>query len=245
MSNNKKVTVNNSAQFGRMQLQHLSLSKLFQLGDHLFVEHPAIDAQHKAIFCVGTNVYENWRDGGSLDVLRPALEKLTNLMHSHFSFEERVLGQIGYEDLKNHAAEHRTMRDELSSMHDRLHSFQEGQEIREGSVLAPGWSIMQFILGFTVGHVAHSDMGYNQALVASRHLASAITTRSIIKLAKGKTLRVDHPLVHEIVCLRGSLWVRIAGQAQDIDLKSGGSHIFPHAGALVLDAMEDSTFRFD
>jgi len=81
--------MNNGSLFGRMQLQHHSLSNLIQFGDHLYVEHPAIDAQHRAIFDLGTNVYQNWRCGGSIDVLRPALEKLTNLMQSHFSFEER------------------------------------------------------------------------------------------------------------------------------------------------------------
>lgn len=28
----------------------------------------------------------------------------------------------------------------------------------------PGWSVMQFILGFTVGHVTSSDMSYFKAL---------------------------------------------------------------------------------
>jgi hemerythrin-like metal-binding protein len=160
--------MNSSAQFGRMQLTHFSLANLIRFGDHLFVEHPALDAQHKAIFDLGTGVYEDWRCGGSMDVLRPVLEKLTNLMHTHFSFEERVLHEIGYEDLKNHAAEHRRMRDELSTMHDQFPRFKEGREIRGGSLLAPGWSIMQFILGFTVGHVASCDMSYNRALIASR-----------------------------------------------------------------------------
>ncbi len=237
--------MNTSALFGRMQLQHLSLSNLIQFGDHLFVEHPAINAQHKAIFDLGTSVYENWRGGGSLDVLRPALEKLTNLMHSHFSFEERVLGEIGYEDLKNHAAEHRTMRDELSSMHDRFPSFKEGKEIRGGSLLAPGWSTMQFILGYTVGHVAQSDMSYNHALVASRHRAPTTATPTIIKLAKGHTLRVDHPLSREINCLNGSLWFTFEGRVQDFILKAEETHICRYAGALVIGAMDDSTFRMD
>ena len=51
--------MNNSTLFGRMQLEHLSLSSFIQFGDHLFVEHPEIDAQHKAIFDLGTNLYEN------------------------------------------------------------------------------------------------------------------------------------------------------------------------------------------
>jgi hemerythrin len=93
---------------------------------------------------LGVNVYEKWRGGGNIDVLRPAVEKLSNLMHSHFSFEER------------------------------LHNLKETKEIRGGSLLAPGWSIMQFILGFTVGHVASSDMAYSRALIANRHLISAL-----------------------------------------------------------------------
>ena len=89
-------------------------------------------------------------------------------MHSHFSFEERVRGEIGYADLKSNAVEHRTMRDEFSSMHERFHELKKDQEIQAGSLMAPGWSIMQFILKFTVGHVTQIDMGYNQALSASR-----------------------------------------------------------------------------
>ena len=166
--------MSNSAPLGPMPFQHLSLDKLIQFGDHLFVDHPVIDAQHWAIFNLGIKVYDNWRGGGSMDVLRPALEKLTNLMHSHFSFEERVLGEIGYEDLKNHAAEHHVMRDELSIMHERLCNFKEAKEVQGGSLLAPGWSIMQFILGFTVDHVASSDMAYKRALIANRHLIAAL-----------------------------------------------------------------------
>lgn len=165
--------MNNSALFGRMQIQHLSLNQLIEFGDHLFVDHPAIDTQHKAIFKLGVGVYEHWRSGDGLDVLRPAVEKLSNLMHAHFSFEERVLQDIGYEEFKEHAAEHSSMRDELSLMHERFHCFKEHEEIREGSLMAPGWSIMEFILGFTVGHVAHSDMGYNRTLAANRHLITA------------------------------------------------------------------------
>lgn len=162
--------MNNTALFGRMPFQHLSLNNLIQFGDHLLVDHPVIDAQHKEIFDLGVKVHQNWRGGEGVDVLRPAVEELSNLMHAHFSYEERVLHEIGYKDLKNHAAEHRTMRDELSLMHERFHSYKDSKEIRSGSLMAPGWSIMEFILGFVVGHVASSDMAYNRALMANRHL---------------------------------------------------------------------------
>jgi hemerythrin-like metal-binding protein len=166
--------MNNSTLFGRMQLQHLSMNNLIQFGDHLSVEHPAIDAQHKTIFNLGTKVYEGWRNGGSIDILRPAVDKLANLMHSHFAFEEKVLAEIDYEDLKNHAAEHRSMLDELSIMHDKFRNIKAGEETRAGSLLAPGWPIMQFVLGFTIGHVMSSDMAYCQTLMASRDRAQKV-----------------------------------------------------------------------
>lgn len=168
--------MHNNALFGRLPFQHLSLNNLIQFGDHLLVDHPVIDAQHKEIFELGVKVYQDWSSGEGVDVLRPAVEKLSNLMHSHFSFEERVLHDIGYEDLKGHAAEHRVMRDELSLIHERFHSYKDGREIRSGSLMAPGWSIMEFILGFTVGHVASSDMAYYRALVANKHLISDLVS---------------------------------------------------------------------
>jgi len=154
--------------FGRIQIQHLSVNNLIQWGDHLSVEHSGIDAQHKAIFGLGTKVYENWKDGGSIDVLRPAVDKLENLLKAHFSFEEQLLAEIGYQDLGQHAAEHRSMLAEMEMMKERFHTFKDGHESVGGSLLAPGWPIMQFVLGFTIGHVMSSDMSYCRALAASR-----------------------------------------------------------------------------
>jgi hypothetical protein len=57
-------------------------------------------------------------------------------------------------------------------MNEQFPKFKEEKEVRGGSLLAPGWSVMQFILGFTIGHVACCDMGYNRALVASREQSS-------------------------------------------------------------------------
>ncbi len=95
-----------NALFDRMLMQHLSLSNLIQWGDHLSVEHPMIDIRHKAIFDLGTKVYESWRSGGHIDVLRPVADKLENLLQAHFACEERVLAEIGYEELKAHTAKH-------------------------------------------------------------------------------------------------------------------------------------------
>ncbi len=153
--------------FGRMQMQHLSITNLIQWGDHLSVDHPGIDAQHKVIFGLGAKVYEQWRAGGLVDELRPIVDKLANVLLAHFSYEERLLADIAYDGLKLHAAEHSRMMDEMEIIHDRFHTLKNGSETSGGSVLAPGWQVMQFILGVTIGHVMTSDMSYCRALVAS------------------------------------------------------------------------------
>lgn len=152
--------------FGRIQLQHLSVNNLIQWGDHLSVGHHEIDAQHKAIFDLGTKVYEIWRGGGSIDVLRPIMDKLDNLLKTHFSYEEGILAEIGYEPLEQHAAEHRSMLDDIAILQERFHTSKNGHKVLGGSLLAPGWPIMQLILGFAIGHVMSSDMNYCRALIA-------------------------------------------------------------------------------
>ena len=167
------MTINN-ALFGRIQMQHLAVNNLIQWGDHLSVDDAAIDAQHKAIFDLGTSVYESWRGGGNVDVLRSAVDKLAHLLPAHFAYEERLLAEIGYENLDQHAAEHREMLNDLAVMRGRFHNFKDSHESPGGSMLAPGWPIMQFILGFTVGHVMSSDMAYCRPLIAGRIAAQGI-----------------------------------------------------------------------
>lgn len=157
-----------NALFGRIQLQHLSINNLIQWGDHLSVEHPGIDAQHQAIFDLGTRVYEHWRAGGTVDMLRATVDKLAHLLDAHFAYEERLLAEIGYTGLEDHAAEHRSMLADLEILRQRCQGLKDGQGAARGSLLAPGWPIMQFILGFTIGHVMSSDMNYCRALIASR-----------------------------------------------------------------------------
>jgi hemerythrin len=163
------MNIDKNAVFGRTQLQHFSITNLIQWGDHLAVGHSGIDAQHKAIFDLGVKIYEHWRDGASVGLLRPTVDKLEHLLRAHFSYEERLLKEIAYEGLDQHAAEHQSMLKDMAFMQGRFIAFKDGQKSGRGSLLAPGWPVMQFVLEFSVGHVSTSDMSYCQALIASRN----------------------------------------------------------------------------
>lgn len=53
-----EIEMNNIALLDRLPLQHLSRNNLIQFSDHLLVDHPAIDGQHKSIFDLGIKVFE-------------------------------------------------------------------------------------------------------------------------------------------------------------------------------------------
>jgi len=165
--------ISSSGLFGRVQMKHLSMTNLIQWGDHFSVGIPEIDAQHKAIFDLGTRIYEKWRAGVGVVALRPFVDKLASLLPAHFSYEERRLAEAGYVDLDQHVAEHRSMLKDFAVIRERFHALDDGREVRGGSLLAPGWPIMQFFLEFTVGHVMNGDMSYSQALAGSHGKAQA------------------------------------------------------------------------
>lgn len=154
-----------------MPAQEHSITQLIKWGDHLSVGHPEIDAQHKEIYDFGAEIYESWRDGVRLGTLRVAVDKLLKLLRAHFLYEERLLGGIGYVNLKQHVAEHRAMLKELQDMRDHFETLVDDDDSPGGSVLSPNWSVMRFIVGFSLGHVLTSDMNYSQPLKAGGNAA--------------------------------------------------------------------------
>ncbi len=154
---------------GRNRIQEQSINHLIKWGDHLSVGHPGIDAQHKEIYEFGAEIYESWRDGVRVGELRMCTDRLFGLLRTHFNYEERLLASIGYGDLKRHAAEHRSMLKELQAMREHFKTLSDDDDSPGGSVLSPNWSVMQFILAFTFGHVMTSDMSYVQPLQVGDH----------------------------------------------------------------------------
>jgi hemerythrin len=165
------MSATNQENVDRTQSPDHAINQLMQWGDHLSVGHPEIDAQHKEIYDFGAELYESWRDGVRLGTLRVAVDTLLKLLRAHFIYEERLLAGIGYPDLKQHVAEHRAMLKELQAMREHFETLIDDDDSPGGSVLSPNWSVMRFILGFSLGHVMTSDMSYSQLLKAGGNVA--------------------------------------------------------------------------
>ena len=136
-------------------LSDLSLKQLVSWGDHLKVEQPQIDAQHQAIFDIALEIADLWHRHGDLDQVKALAEKLDKVLEAHFRFEEQQLAGIGYTKLSEHRAEHKVMLDELQLIRGRLAKMGHGTIQAE-----PGFLVLSYILGVTVGHISHSDMDY-------------------------------------------------------------------------------------
>ena len=108
------------------------------------------------------------RGGASVATLRPGVAKLGKLLPAHLAYEENVLAAIGYDELEQHKAEHGQMLKNFTEMQARFDAVSDDQRSASGSLMAPGWPVMQFFLEFTFGHVGTSDMRYCQAMKAGR-----------------------------------------------------------------------------
>jgi hemerythrin-like metal-binding protein len=146
--------------FGSLPMVRYSLAHLVEWGDHLSVEHPAIDAQHQVIFERVAEVHDLWRRNADLADLRAAVDRLNSVLEVHFRYEERMLAETAYPNLAAHAAEHRALLGELASMRARLSG--DGKAPPES-----GWALIGFLLGVTVGHIVSSDIEYCHYVAAN------------------------------------------------------------------------------
>jgi hemerythrin-like metal-binding protein len=136
-------------------LSSVSLKQLMAWGDHLKIGQPQIDAQHQAIFDIAIEIADIWHRRGTLEQLKAAADKLARVLRAHFQFEEQELAEFGYERLAEHRAEHAVILDELQSIRNRLEGMGPGTVQAE-----PGFLVLSFVLGVTVGHLNHSDTDY-------------------------------------------------------------------------------------
>ena len=163
---------NNGVFFGRVPMLQHSLQNLVQWGEHLSVDHPGIDAQHEVIFNLVSEVHDLWRCNASVIQLSSVVDKLAEVLGNHFRYEERMLEETDYPKLPEHAGEHRMMLEELETIRKRLTG--DGNALPE-----PGWVLLNFMLGVTVGHILSSDIDYCEYISENR-AGSAEGARTIV-----------------------------------------------------------------
>jgi hemerythrin len=140
--------------FGRVPMMQHSLASLVQWNDRVATGIPMIDAQDQSIFALVGEIDDLWSHGAGMDPLRGIADQSQRLLQSHFHSEERMLAEVGYPDLAQHAALHREILDDLASIRAQMDG---------GGGISPacaGLRLSNFILGVTLGHIIHADREY-------------------------------------------------------------------------------------
>jgi hemerythrin-like metal-binding protein len=136
----------------------INLRRLIAWGDHYKVDQPRLDAQHEEIFDIALEVSDIWQRRGDLQRLKDVTHKLAEVLAAHFEYEEQQFAGTPYARCAEHCEEHRVMLAELRTIRERLEAMGPG---RVGS--EPGFLVLSYVLGLTVGHLSHSDMDAHAA----------------------------------------------------------------------------------
>lgn len=145
-------------QSGPLGQSAINLRRLIEWGDHYKVDQPQLDAQHQEIFDIALEVSDIWQRRGDLQRLKDLTDRLARVLAVHFSYEEQQFTSTAYARCAEHCEEHRVMLAELQAIRERLEAMGPGR-VRSG----PGFRVLSYVLGLTVGHLSHSDMDAHPA----------------------------------------------------------------------------------
>ena len=109
-----------------------------------------IDAQHKRLVDIINELNDALEAGRSDEIMGAILEELVAYTETHFSVEEKLMGNHDYEDIENHRREHRVFTDQIKM--DRA-NFNAGAWKFEKRM-------MDYLRGWLVNHISASDRAY-------------------------------------------------------------------------------------
>ena len=88
--------------------------------------------------------------------MRTFIESLEQYIFQHFTYEERMMRTLGYDQHESHVAEHQTFTEELKQL-DKVYADAGTQTAAE--------KIGQFIANWLTHHILEVDMLYRDTLL--------------------------------------------------------------------------------
>lgn len=112
------------------------------------------DAQHKKLIDLINQLNDAMQAGRGNDVLGKVLSELVNYTVFHFGYEEKLMGQYGYEDTAAHKAEHAKF---VQTAGDFKKKFDAGNAVISVE-------LMNFLRDWLTTHIMKTDKKLGQAL---------------------------------------------------------------------------------
>jgi hemerythrin len=109
-----------------------------------------IDSQHKRLVDIINEFNDALVAGRSNEIMGAIFDELVAYTETHFSVEEKLMENHGYEHIEDHRKEHRVFTDQIKMDRDNFNAgawqFEE--------------NLMDYLRGWLVNHISASDRGY-------------------------------------------------------------------------------------
>ena len=131
---------------------------MFEWKPEYSVQIPAIDAQHKRLFALASELHSAMSQGKGKGVLEKGLTRLVDYTKEHFKDEEKFMGSFNYPELVAHKGLH----DQLTA---RVTDFQKRFALQEACLTI---DLMEFLQDWLAHHINGSDQKYSAHLRAKK-----------------------------------------------------------------------------
>ncbi len=129
---------------------------VIEWSENLSVGIKSIDDQHKVLIGLINRLNTAMAQGEASIIIGDVLAKLTDYTRFHFTYEEDLFEQYGYENNAQHKQKHKKLIDQISTLKENYESDMMG---------AIGIEIMQFLKNWLTKHIMKTDMEYSQFLI--------------------------------------------------------------------------------
>ncbi len=125
--------------------------------DKMSVGVNEIDIQHKKLVDILNRLHDSLKANTTEKELKTIYMELIDYTKYHFSTEEKIMEEVGYENLEVHKKQHEKFVNKLYRMKERCHLGKEEISVELSS----------FLSGWVIGHIIHSDRDYKDAILNS------------------------------------------------------------------------------
>lgn len=123
-------------------MQHVEWTPELEIGINV------IDTQHRRIVDY-INVLIDSSDEDKRDEIALLIDSLVDYTYSHFSFEEALMEEAGYEFLSVHQQTHEAFIRKMDSVHQ---SFKQGDDVRD--------ELCELLKTWLINHIMSDDQSY-------------------------------------------------------------------------------------
>ncbi len=116
-----------------------------------------IDVQHKKLVDIINQLHDSLKSNTFKEELKIIFTELIDYTKYHFSTEEKIMEEAGYEDLEPHKKQHQKFVNKLLRMKDRCYLGKEEISVELSS----------FLSSWMIGHILRSDKEYQEVVLAS------------------------------------------------------------------------------